>query len=396
MKKGFIYLKKMPRAAVTLALVLCLSLCSVSSSADSLEDAEADRDEAQENEDAAQEVLDQMEEEQNQLISEVAALDSQMSEIQTQITELESQKDVLNDEIEATRVDLADAQAAEDDQYAAMCTRIQYLYENGDVEYIDTLLSSASFSDMLNKSEYVEQLSNYDQEQLNILIATRESIQEYEDTLEADLDELESVQADLETQEAELSATIEEKNAKIAQYDDDIDAQQALVDKYEAEREAAEEKIAQFEAASIAAQVSTGTTIYDSSSYSGTFMWPATQGTYISSGFGYRTSPTAGASTYHKGIDIPCPVGSDIVAAASGTVVISQYSNSAGYYIMIDHGNGVSTVYMHNSQLCVSVGDTVTKGQVIAKAGSTGYSTGSHCHFGVRINGTYVNPLNYL
>lgn len=125
-------------------------------------------------------------------------------------------------------------------------------------------------------------------------------------------------------------------------------------------------------------------------------MWPATQGFSVSSGFGPRVSPTAGASSYHQGIDIPCPLGSDIVAAEDGTVVISQYSNSAGNYIMIDHGGGVSTVYMHNSQLLVGVGATVTKGQVIAKAGSTGYSTGPHCHFGVRINGTYVNPWNYL
>ena len=125
-------------------------------------------------------------------------------------------------------------------------------------------------------------------------------------------------------------------------------------------------------------------------------MWPATQGSRISSYFGPRSSPTAGASSNHKGIDIPCPTGSDNVASAAGTVVVSQYSSSAGYYIMIDHGNGVSTVYMHNSQLVVSVGQSVEQGQVIAKAGSTGYSTGSHCHFGVMINGSYVNPLDYL
>ena len=128
----------------------------------------------------------------------------------------------------------------------------------------------------------------------------------------------------------------------------------------------------------------------------GSYMWPATQGSRISSYFGPRSSPTAGASSNHKGIDIPCPTGSDIVASAAGTVVVSQYSSSAGYYIMIDHGNGVSTVYMHNSQLVVSVGQSVEQGQVIAKAGSTGYSTGSHCHFGVMINGSYVNPLDYL
>lgn len=125
-------------------------------------------------------------------------------------------------------------------------------------------------------------------------------------------------------------------------------------------------------------------------------MWPATQGTRISSPFGRRSAPVAGASTFHKGIDIPCPSGSDIVAAESGTVLIATYSSSAGNYVMINHGNGIMTVYMHNSQLCVSVGQQVSKGQVIAKAGSTGYSTGPHCHFGVKLNGEYVNPVNFL
>ena len=103
-----------------------------------------------------------------------------------------------------------------------------------------------------------------------------------------------------------------------------------------------------------------------------------------------------GASTDHKGIDIGASTGSDIVAAASGTVIISTYSVSAGNYIMIDHGGGVFTVYMHCSQLLASVGDKVSQGQVIAKVGSTGYSTGPHLHFGIRSGGAYVNPLKYV
>ncbi len=162
--------------------------------------------------------------------------------------------------------------------------------------------------------------------------------------------------------------------------------------------EKAEEQIARYQQQSSGNGGSNGGS--DSPQYytpsGGSFMWPATQGSSVSSYFGPRTSPTPGASTYHKGIDIPCPAGSDIVASAAGTVVISQYSSSAGYYIMIDHGNGISTVYMHNSQLLVSVGQSVEQGQVIAKAGSTGYSTNPHCHFGIMINGTYVNPLDYL
>ena len=126
------------------------------------------------------------------------------------------------------------------------------------------------------------------------------------------------------------------------------------------------------------------------------FIWPCPASSKINSKFGKRTAPTKGASTYHQGIDIGASTGTGIVAAASGTVVASTYSYSAGNYIMISHGNGVYTVYMHCSQLLASDGQSVKQGQTIAKVGSSGYSTGPHLHFGVRVNGSYVNPLKYV
>lgn len=393
-KMKFTVGKKLPKVAIIMALVMGCSLGTVYAS--SIQDEKDKRDEAQENEDNAQDVLDSLEAEQNELVKYVQQLDSEITSIQTQITDKEAEAEELQKEIDETQLKLADAQVAEDNQYAAMEKRIQYLYENGEVEYIDTLLSSASFTDMLNKSEYVEQLSAYDQEQLNTLIETKQKIKDYEETLESDLRDVESVKTDLVTQRANLQDVVDEKNAEITKYDGDIVAQEALVAKFAAEREAAEKKIAELQSAAIANQASSGQTIYDPSAYDGVFMWPATGGTIITSPFGYRSSPTPGASSYHQGIDIGCTYGSDIVAAEAGTVIISEYNSGAGNYVMIDHGNGVCTVYMHNSQLVVGVGQSVEKGQVIAKAGSTGISTGTHCHFGVKINGTYVDPMNYL
>ena len=130
--------------------------------------------------------------------------------------------------------------------------------------------------------------------------------------------------------------------------------------------------------------------------YTGIFKWPVPSSTRVTSDFGPRTSPTAGASSDHKGIDIGASSGSDIVAAAPGKVIISRYSSSAGYYISIDHGGGLCTVYMHCSKLLVNVGDVVAGGDVIAKVGSTGISTGPHLHFGVSLNGSYVSPWGYL
>ena len=128
----------------------------------------------------------------------------------------------------------------------------------------------------------------------------------------------------------------------------------------------------------------------------GALSWPLKVSGRISSKFGHRSSPTAGASTYHKGLDIAVPSGTPILAAAAGKVVTAHYSSSAGNYIMIAHGNRLYTVYMHCSRLAVKEGDSVVQGQTIGYAGSTGISTGSHLHFGVSKNGSYVNPLNYV
>ena len=126
------------------------------------------------------------------------------------------------------------------------------------------------------------------------------------------------------------------------------------------------------------------------------FLWPCPSSKRITSGFGKRAQPTAGASTNHKGIDIGASYGASIIAAAGGRVTTATYSSSAGNYIVISHGNGLSTVYMHCSALYVSAGQTVSAGQSIAAVGSTGYSTGNHLHFGVIKNGSYVNPLGYV
>jgi murein DD-endopeptidase MepM/ murein hydrolase activator NlpD len=276
-------------------------------------------------------------------------------------------------------------------------------------------MSSASFEDSLNKSEYVDQINSYDQKQLDKLVATRSDIQDYNDKLEKDLAEVETIKADLETQKASLDDLISQKNAKISEYTSDIATEQAKADAYQALKDEADAelaKIAQEEAAKLAAQQAaaaqksasastnnsstTTTTTTTTSSGSSGFIWPVSTGGTITSEYGYRTSPTAGASSNHKGIDIGCGYGDAIVAAAAGTVTFAGYGGSGGNYVMIDHGNGITTMYLHNSSLAVSAGQTVSQGQTIAYAGSTGISTGTHCHFSVLVNGNYANPHNYL
>ena len=128
----------------------------------------------------------------------------------------------------------------------------------------------------------------------------------------------------------------------------------------------------------------------------GGYCWPVPSGGRISSYFGYRTAPTEGASTFHKGIDIAIPVGNSIVATKAGTVITATYSASAGNYVAISHGDGMYSYYMHCSSLSVSEGQSVSAGQQVALSGNTGISTGPHLHFAIFTGGAYVNPLNYV
>ena len=162
-------------------------------------------------------------------------------------------------------------------------------------------------------------------------------------------------------------------------------AYEAAEKKYEEEERKAQEEIRRSQMSYLASKY-TG----------GKFAWPAPSGTRITSPFGYRNHPLSHTYSLHRGIDISTAYGSDIVAGEDGVVTIAKHNGSYGKYIVINHGNGYTTLYAHNSQLLVSVGQTVKRGQVIAKAGSTGNSTGPHCHFEVSYNGELQNPLNYL
>lgn len=366
-------------------------------------EAEKQKEEAQENEKNAKDILTTMEEQQNQIVQEVADLDAQATAIQTEITKKQDEADELEADIKDTQKHLNEAQKAQDKQYEAMKQRIQYLYEEGEMEYVDAFITSVSFTDLLNKSEYIDQISEYDQKQLTKLIKNKNEIAAYEADLEADLRQVESVKTDLENDNARLQEVIDKKQEDIDQYSDDIDAQKSLMAKFTAQREEAERRIAEIARQEMNRARTNGGgvytpdgKVYDTSKYKGRFMWPVSTGGVITDEFGYRDAPTAGASTYHQGLDIGCDYGTDIVAADDGTVVMSGYNGGAGNMVMISHGDGICTVYMHNSQLCVNVGEKVVKGQVIAKAGSTGVSTGPHCHFGVSIDGTYVNPHDFL
>lgn len=318
-------------------------------------------------------------------------LDLQMGNLSAQIGEFEKKIDNKLADIESTKEELEDAKIACDEQYESMKMRIQYIYENPSESLIEMLFTVDNITDLLNRAGYVASMSDYDRNMMNKLNDTRSEIEMKERTLEAELEELEMMQDELEAQKKKVNASINSKKGELSAKNNELGDANAEKGDYQKQLKEQERLLNQIEeqiAKAANPDAYTGSTTG--------FIWPCPGYTRISSYFGPRPQPTAGASTNHKGIDLAAPYGTAILASASGVVTTSTYSSSAGNYIVIAHGNGTSTVYMHCSSLLVSVGETVEQGKVIAKVGSTGYSTGNHLHFGVIKNGSYVNPLNYV
>lgn len=256
-------------------------------------------------------------------------------------------------------------------------------------------LTADSIGDFLNKSTYVKAMSEYDRKMMDEYIAQKEAVAAAKAVLESEEEELELMADAAKEQKETVEALIKKKTAEIQSYQAQIDSQNSEAAEFKEDLEEQEKLLNQIEE-QIAAAALANASMDDGDGGASGFVWPCPSSRRITSGFGPRTQPVPGASTNHKGIDIGAAHGSSIVAAAGGRVTTSTYSGSAGNYIVISHGNGLSTVYMHCSALYVSAGDVVSAGQSIAAVGSTGFSTGPHLHFGVIKNGAYVNPRNYV
>lgn len=362
----------------------------------------------------------------NDAAAYVKELDSSLTKLEGELDDLASQITTKEQEITDTGVALEAAKETENKQYADMKLRIKYMYERGNTSYIDMLFQSEDMVQLMNRAEYINKISDYDRKQLDEYEATRQTIAEEEEKLKNDREQLLDMQEQTKAKQASVQTLRTQKNKELQSYQGQISTAQSQVDQYNADLAAQENKIKQIEAeikrkeeeerkkaeaAKKAAEEARKKAEAEGKKVSATekaasynvsslgsisFQWPCPSSSRITSGFGSRTSPTKGASSNHQGIDISASTGAAIVAAASGTVVVSTYSYSAGNYIMISHGGGIYTVYMHCSKLLVSEGATVKQGQTIAKVGSTGYSTGSHLHFGIRSGGRYVNPQSYV
>lgn len=411
--------------AIMLTLIFCMQpVCNVQATEESnLSEAQQEKKTLENDLQKAKELIDSLKGSKEDIQSEVEKLDKQLNEISGKVKELESRLSKKRQEIADTESALNKAKEQEKKQYRNMKKRIQFMYENGQTSYVEMLLSADSFTDFLNAVEYITQISQYDRKMLKEYQNMQVTIADTQKTLETDYASLQSLQAKVQEEKQAVVALESAKKGELNAVADDLTDAQSVAKAYEAEIQAQNEVIAQIQAAqkraaeqqaaqqqAQAAEENQGatdaagenqntaqnTTPSGNGQSTGSMMWPCPSSKRVTSDYGPRTSPTNGASSNHKGIDIGAAYGADIVAADGGTVLVATYSSSGGNYVIIDHGGGLCTVYMHASSLTVSAGQTVSKGQVIAKVGSTGISTGNHLHFGVTLNGVYVSPWGYV
>ena len=345
----------------------------------------------------AKKIKEKLEAEKNDLKKYVTELDTQLAAIQDHIAQLNAQIAEKETEIAVTQEELEQAKAKEEAQYEAIVLQIQLNYEQGDSSFLSAIFSGGTLSEVLNKLEYIEQVSEYSQNLLDEYMLNRQLIELCEQELIAAKELLDETREGVLAEEAAMEELIAAKEQTIKEYDSSISNKEKAIQEYEDDIQEQKEIIETLEAAVaeekrklLAANGSV--IIYDG----GQFKFPLASYTRISSEYGNRMHPTLGVMKFHNGVDFAAPTGTAIYAAYDGKVVAASYSSSMGNYVMIDHGSGLYTIYMHASKLYVSTGTVVVRGETIAAVGSTGRSTGPHLHFGVRLNGEYVSPWNYL
>lgn len=318
-------------------------------------------------------------------------LQQQLNAIADEIDNIDAQISYYDGQIAQKEAERVEAVAREEEQYKLFCQRVRAMEEDGDVTYWSVLFASESFSDLLSRIADIDQVMEYDNAVMNQLVETRRQIEAIKAELEqskADQEairvEKEAVRAEQEKKVAEAKKLLDEINASAEKVNEALDAENAAIAKLNADI-AKKQKEMEEERRKNNVVLDTG---------SG-YTWPLPGYYKLTSAFGYRIHPITGRPHSHTGIDIPAPYGTSVKAARGGQVITSGRHSSYGEYVVIDHGNGNSTLYAHMSSRSVSVGQIVKQGQEVGKVGSTGSSTGNHLHLEIRVNYTRVDPEKY-
>jgi murein DD-endopeptidase MepM/ murein hydrolase activator NlpD len=333
----------------------------------------------------------------NQKKKEIKALESQTKDVTSQIEELDKKMDIaaqelekvqqdldkLNKDINITTKELKEAEEKIADKQDTFNSRLRVMYKNGNVGYLEVLLSSANIRDFLSRKQMIQSITDHDVDLIKYMKEQRDNINKKKTKLQAQRASVETTKAKLQDRKANLAKATRAKEDLMIELNKDLKKAEEQYDNLNKLAKDIESEIVKRQRA-------------DGPYSGGVMTWPVPVYTRISSYFGYRIHPVFKTKKLHTGLDIASASGNNVVAAADGTVIYSGTLGGYGKTIMIDHGGGIVTLYGHNSSLVVSEGTQVKRGTTIAKIGSTGVATGPHCHFEVRKNGSYVDPMPYL
>ena len=310
---------------------------------------------------------------------------AQLSEAQHALATVEEEREDLEDQISSNTAALDRKKEQVDKRVAVYRGRLKDIYINGQINYLDVLLGAKDFSDFSSRMYLLKKIIANDINLLADLKKKKAELETAQEILASNMARVKAVHSEVSSKQQLVAQKTMEREAA---YNDAVAEQSRLDEEYN-ELMATSERITD-----MIRNLENGGTISSASRGSGSFVWPIYG--EITSPFGWRTHPIFGTQKFHSGLDIAADYGDPIVAANSGTVIYADWMGGYGNAVMIDHGGGLVTLYGHNSSLAVYNGQQVAKGQTIAYAGSTGYSTGPHCHFEVRIHGEVTDPMDYL
>jgi murein DD-endopeptidase MepM/ murein hydrolase activator NlpD len=318
------------------------------------------------------------------VINDISKLDKSINQTQQNITSTTERIAYLENNISDTMEEIKEIEKDLEKKNDILSDRLVNIYEEGDISYLEVLLSATDIKDFLTRYDMLNSIVGQDVGLIESVNKQRKELDSKKSNLEASKQELVSIKQDQENQKEILADQKDDKKAVLNSVQKEAKEYARALNELEQTSRALADVIRRAQAGS-SARIGTGT-----------YTWPAPGYTSITSSFGMRYHPVLKVTKLHTGVDIGAPYGVSIVAADGGKVISAGWAGGYGQAVIIDHGGGMSTLYAHQSRILVSVGQTVTKGQVIGKVGSTGWSTGSHLHFEVRKNGTPVNPMGYI
>lgn len=330
--------------------------------------------------------LENVQNELSENLQQVQKLDEKIASSQTELDELNAKITELQTSIDQVGAELQKAEESYNSQKKLLDDRLVEIYEEGEIQYLDVLLSSKNMSEFLSTYFLVTELVDYDKQLLEDMSEKKHEIELSKEKLDNEQEELATIKAN-QTKTAKIvenTKTVRENFiAKLSEEEKQIQSQ---IDEYNRQFDEVNAEILKLAMDGI-----------DTQYIGGELAWPVPGYTRITSKYGMRTHPITGVYKLHTGVDIGAPMGANFVAANDGIVVKAGYNGAYGNMVIIDHGGGIQTLYAHGSEITVNVGDTVKRGEtVVLKVGSTGYSTGAHAHFEVRINGVTTDPLPYI